>query len=385
MPTEIYTLRTEPADVWVAWDGDYGNAYAYGGCRMVHWRTRNEDAIGLLCSLMENESGYKNTLINLALEAGALDGVASKLPPGFAQSRVGGARCVMRPADEEAASIMSNPRDPRFGATLRRIFEPLGALLNATQGRVKLTPDFGKFASMADALFEYTPHALGVSRELGGCGGKSTYSATGVLAAYEALEEEGVVDSTAVTHVGSAGAMGTTVLEHLLERGDRDVTVCDLKYDDGAEPAPPDIRRIPSVRGSFPDEAMRTPGTLIATTWGRELERSNHELLGAGTVVLLAHNLAIPTGIEGLELMRRACRPGVVVIPGQVLTLGGALTSRLEWFSRQAGITTFDKPMAHEVVRRVVAHWIVGLVHARDAANPYEAMLSACAQRAIAA
>ncbi len=386
MPVEIYSLRTEPADVWVSWDGVEGNCYAYGGCRMVDWRARNEHALGLLCSLMTSESGYKNTLINRALEAGAVAPLADSLPRGFASSRVGGARCVMRPSTASAALVMANPDHPEFRDVLTQIFVPLARLLNDRDGRIKLTPDFGRFAGMADLLLRHTAHVLGVSRELGGCGGKSTFSATGVIAAYERLERMGMTSRRRVVLVGSAGAMGTTVLDYFLARGDRELTVCDLKYDAGEVAPPPGIRTLPAVRGRFTDECLREPGCIIATTWGGELERSDHRLLGPGTTLLLAHNLALPSGLDGLELVRELHRPGLLVIPGQVLTLGGALTSRLEWFSRDAGITTFDKPMAHGVVRAVVGHWVEQLVRAtEDGANPYESMLDACEPRAFVA
>jgi hypothetical protein len=379
LPVEIFTVHTDLADAWVAWDGDETRTYAYGGCRLVGWRTRYEDAIGVLASLMRNESGYKNTMINLAVEGGALDDIADELPPGFLDARIGGGRCIIRPASQEVANVLGNPQHPDFEATIMAVFEPLGQLLNDQEGRVKLTPDFGKFAGVADMLHQFTPHVLGVHCDAGGCGGKASYSATGVTAAYETLLAEGRVTSADVTLVGSAGAMGTTVLSDLLGRGDREVTVCDLKYDDGSEAAPTNLRRLRSVPGQFPDEALSRQHAMIATTWGGELERSNHGLIGPGAVVLLAHNLAIPTGVDGVELMRRVSRPEVLVIPGQVLTLGGALTSRLEWFSRQAGITTFNKPQAHQVVRRVVDHWVRQLTtRSAEDGNPYEAMLDTC-------
>jgi hypothetical protein len=383
LPVEIYTVHTDAADAWVAWDGDESNNYAYGGCRIVGWRTRYEDAIGLLCSLMRNESGYKNTLINLAIEAGALDDVADDLPPSFLDSRIGGARCVMRPSGPTTAELLSNPAHPGFQETILRVFEPLGELLNARGGRVKLTPDFGKYAGAADMLHRHTPHVLGVHCDSGGCGGKASYSATGVTAAYEALEAEGLVTRPEVTLIGSAGAMGTIVLEDLVRRSDRDITVCDLKYDDGTEAPPPSLRTLPSIPGKFSDEALTSPGAVIATTWGGELERSNHTVLQPGSVLLLAHNLAIPSGIEGIELMRQVCHPDLVVVPGQVLTLGGALTSRLEWFSREARIAKFNKPLAHQVVRRVVAYWVRQLVQGTERyANPYEALLDTCGSQA---
>lgn len=115
MPVEIHQVRTDVTDAWVAWDGDPSKDYAYGGCRLVGRRTGYEDAIGMLCALMRNESGYKNALINLAVEDGALDDLSHALPPGFARARVGGGRCVIRPA---RAPTNSSP-DTRATASTR--------------------------------------------------------------------------------------------------------------------------------------------------------------------------------------------------------------------------------------------------------------------------
>jgi hypothetical protein len=380
VPIEIHTLRTDMADVWVSLDTESDQDYAYGGCRTVRWDVPDEDAIALVCALMTTESGYKNTLINKSFAAGCVDDLAEELPPGVIGSRVGGGRCVIRPVDDRVGGVFANPGHPEFRDTVVRVFQPLGALLNRLDGRVKLTPDFGKYAGMADLLYEFTPHVLGVSRDLGGCGGKSTYSATGVLAAYETLVSNGFGDSPELALIGSAGAMGTTVLDHFAGRGDLDLAVCDLKYDSGARTAPEGLRRLPSAEGRLPDSAFEHGRVVIATTWGRELENSNHDLLRPGTALLLAHNRSVPSGVAGIDLMRRVSRPDTVVLPGQVLTLGGALTSRLEWFSRVAGIAQFDKPMAHVVVRRVVEYWVRQVISAPN--NPYEAMLDACASAA---
>jgi hypothetical protein len=379
MPVEIYSLHTRAADAWVAWDGVEDNNYAYGGARMVTWRTPNEQAIAVLHSLMQYESSWKNTLINAAVAAGAVDDLAERLPPGFLTSRVGGARCVMRPHDEAVAAVMSEPTHPEFETTIEMLFAPLGELLNDREGRVKLTPDFGKFAGMADVLHRHTSHVLGVSREKGGCGGKSTYSATGIVAAYDALVAADIVDTSRVTLVGAAGAMGETVAENLLARGDREVTVCDLKYEDGTNVPPSGATHTVSAPGMFTDDVLTSSDVTIAATWGGELVNSRHDLIEPEKILLLAHNLAIPSGVDGLELTRGLSRPGVLVIPGQILTLGGALTSRLEWFSRSSGIATFDKPLAHEVVGRVVTHWVMRLAEqALEGNNPYEALLEVC-------
>jgi hypothetical protein len=379
LPIQIETVRTDVADIWVAWDGVQENAYAYGGCRLVGWRAPMEEVIGLLCVLMSHESGYKNTLINLALRQGALQTLDGELPAGFAGSRVGGARCVIRPAGPSVAAVLGDPGHPAFRDTVSQVMEPLGALLNRLEGRVKLTPDFGRYAGVADLLHQFTPHVLGIDRRHGGCGGKSTYSAAGVIAAYQALERRGTLREPDVLLIGSAGAMGRVVLDHLLEGDPGRVAVCDLRYERGEATPPAGVTCLAAEPRRFSDDCLGRSGCLIATTWGGELERSDWRRLPPGNVVLLAHNLALPSGSQGVEIARELGCRSVLVIPGQVLTLGGALTSRLEWFSRRAGTAAFDKPLARRVVAAVVGHWTDRLVGACDlGSGPYEAMLDAC-------
>jgi hypothetical protein len=62
------------------------------------------------------------------------------------------------------------------------------------------------------------------------------------------------------------------------------------------------------------------------------------------------------------------------VIPGQVLTFGGALTSRLEWYSRRAGIRPFDKAGAHQVVAATTRHLLTEIPPRGRGETLYEQM-----------
>ena len=68
-----------------------------------------------------------------------------------------------------------------FAEYARYVFEPIGKQLNKLGGILKLTPDFGRFSGLADILAEYTEHSLGISCNSGGCGGKSSFTTTGIL------------------------------------------------------------------------------------------------------------------------------------------------------------------------------------------------------------
>lgn len=366
------------AEAWIAFDDKDGFDYCYGGTRMVKPSTEESDVVRILSRLMSEESAFKNRLINITLRRGMLDSHNGRIPDGFIESSVGGARCIVRPVDDQSYSVLQNPDDPDFDATIAEIFEGIGELLNEHEGRVKLTPDFGRFAGLADILARYTPHVLGIRCEDGGCGGKSSYAATGIITALEML---GVADyqDKPVTLIGSAGALGSDVLSYLLDREFKDVVVCDLAYDDdGTTELPGGTVKYPSKIGVFTEECLKRGGMIIATTFGEELVNSHWEVMAPGTKLVLAHNLSIPLSDEGIRLMRDIAALEVYSIPGQILTLGGALTSRLEWFWRKSNAhLPFDKALAHIIVRDTEKYLLSNVEELSTTLNttPCEAML----------
>jgi hypothetical protein len=377
MSLRILHISHQYADAWVAFDDKDGFDYYYGGTRMVKPSTQESDVIRVLSRLMSEESAFKNRLINIALKAGALDSYNGRMPRGFTESRVGGARCIVRPADDRLYTVLQNPHDPDFDATISEIFKVIGKLLNEHKGVVKLTPDFGRFAGLADILARYTPHVLGIRCEDGGCGGKSSYAATGIITALERFGIEEYRDKP-VTLIGSAGALGSDVLRYLLTREFTDVVVCDLAYDDGTAEPPEGAVKYSSRFGIFTEECLSRGGMIIATTYGEELSSSRWEVIPPGTKLILAHNLSVPLTQEGTRLMREIEAQEVYSMPGQVLTLGGALTSRLEWFWRRSnGHIPFDKPLAHMIVRDVEQYLLTNVEQLRASLNttPCEAML----------
>ena len=183
---QVTQLRTPRVDVFVAAeDGHDRFHYLYGGTRCVSPAASDESVTDELSRLQRDESGLKNALINVALRDGALAGLdQGRLPSGFMGSRIGGARCILRPRDDGMAQIIADPTGNEFEATIRPVFAEIGDYLNKVNGRIKLTPDFGRYSGLADLLYCYTPHVLGIGREKGGCGGKASYSTTGVIAAF---------------------------------------------------------------------------------------------------------------------------------------------------------------------------------------------------------
>ncbi|MGP4000843.1 hypothetical protein [Streptomyces sp. 8N706] len=360
----------------MAWDDQHDTDYAYGGSRMVPATTSDEDAVVALQRLALDESQLKNTLINIALEEGILNGISDRFPRGFLRSRVGGGRCIIRPRDADIDRVLADPLDVDFRSTIEPIFAGIGAFLNEMGGKVKLTPDFGRFAGLADILLEHTPHVLGVRREVGGCGGKSSFSTTGVIAAFEELKP---TPHGPITAIGSDGAMGSDFFTYVKRSRFEGVAVSDIAYAPDAT-VQDGYPVLPSRPGTFTPQCLGRGGSIIANTWGNELENSDIEALRPGTLLLLAHNHSVPAGAAGHDLMGRVAARDVLALPGQVLTLGGALTSRLEWFSRQDRPgELFDKPLAHDVVGTVIRHWVRRCVDSAgvNGMTPHEAMLAA--------
>ncbi|NEN95752.1 MAG: hypothetical protein F6K50_09480 [Moorea sp. SIO3I7] len=387
MANTIEKLDHDLAEIFIANDNNPTVNYSYGGTRMVTPDTQESEAKQICERLMWSESALKNQLINAALSKGVLNHYSDRLPGGFLDSKVGGARCVIRPKHQDTADILVNPEHPDWDSTISPIFQHIGESLNQKQGKIKLTPDFGRFAGLADTLNRFTPHSLGINCDQGGCGGKSSYSATGIISAIETLGFQQQKEDR-VTLIGAVGAMGSDVLKYFLRETYQNVAVCDLVYDDpNSGIVPPDnLLKLPSKQKAFTTDCLERGGLIVATTVGQELENSFWETMPRGTTLLLAHNMAIPGGEAGAELMQRVQQHGVFALPGQVLTLGGALTSRVEWFWRQsnAGVP-FDKPLAHLVVRDVVKFLVTEIkaLSASSGLTPYEAMLRYADREAV--
>lgn len=384
MSTKILSISHAYADAWVAFDEQDGFDYYYGGTRMVEPSTDEPEVLEVLRRLMSEESAFKNRLINIALQNGVLSAYADRMPEGFKGSKVGGARCIIRPKDERVFHILQDPQHPDFEPTISQVFEVIGELLNDHGGVVKLTPDFGRYAGLADILARFTPHVLGIRCEDGGCGGKSSYAATGIITALEML---GASDYRAkpVTLIGSAGALGSDVTKYFLSRQFEDVAVCDLAYDSRQADAPAEVPTLPSQHKVLTNGCLERGGMIVATTFGGELANSEHEVIPPGSLLVLAHNLSVPHGESGVSLMRDIASREITAIPGQLLTFGGALTSRLEWFWRQSRASQpFDKALAHAVVRDVMVFLLTETEKLRASSDvtPYEALLQFAQERA---
>jgi hypothetical protein len=230
---EIYRVESEHVEAFVADDGQTDVAYCYGGTRSVPPNTPDEHVIDLLVRLRDQESQVKNNLINRALAEPIFGNTElAKLPPGFLGSRVGGARAILRAKTAENFACITDPESPVYEATVDSLFQKLGALLNKLGGRIKLTPDFGRFSFVSDLLGRYTPHVLGLACDAGGSGGKTTYTTTGIIAVQEEVMKD--FSRTRLTLIGADGALGRDLARHYhIVAPSADVALCDLTYDSG--------------------------------------------------------------------------------------------------------------------------------------------------------
>jgi hypothetical protein len=377
MNIDVIDLALDSADVWIALDNAESVNYSYGGTRLVNYQAEDFEVFKLLEQLTIYESALKNRLINRAIKRNLLATYKDRVPEGFMDSMVGGARCLIRPKKQKVASILNDPNHSQFRETIAPIFEHIGKVLNQRDGKIKLTPDFGHFAGLSDILYDFTPHILGINRENGGCGGKTSYSSTGVIAALEMMGVTNDKDAP-ITLIGAAGAIGSDMLAYFRREGFKDIAACDLVYEKDSTQWPSDLLHLPSQSGMFTDACLERGGVIVATTIGQELENSHWQCIPRGTKFFLAHNLAVPPSQDGITLMKRIAERGVLALPGQMLTLGGALASRLEWFWRESRREQlFDKPMAHATIREIVTFLVAEIIDLADDNKivPYEAML----------
>lgn len=377
MNIDVIDLALDSADVWIAIDNAESVNYSYGGTRLVNYQAEDFEVFKLLEQLTIYESALKNRLINRAIKRNLLATYKDRVPEGFMDSMVGGARCLIRPKKQKVASILNDPNHSQFRETIAPIFARIGKVLNQRDGKIKLTPDFGHFAGLSDILYDFTPHILGINRGNGGCGGKTSYSSTGVITALEMMGVTNDKDAP-ITLIGAAGAIGSDMLAYFRREGFKDIAVCDLVYEKGSTQWPSDLLHLPSQSGMFTDACLERGGVIVATTIGQELENSHWQCIPRSTKFFLAHNLAVPPSQEGITLMKRIAERGVLALPGQMLTLGGALASRLEWFWRQSRHEQlFDKPMAHSTIKEIVTFLVAEIIDLTDDNKivPYEAML----------
>lgn len=464
------------------------NNFAYGGSRLAKYLDDKEEAVERAIRsvnfLAIAESHMKHSVINKAIEEGALDKLVNKtnnqvvqylkaenelqqnidigykLPDDYLDLKIRGARCMILPASREVEEILKDIKNPKFDETAEIIFEKVGNFLNGTEaankvnitgeiieqvtltkGTINLTPDFGRFAKIADILNQFTPQVLCLNANAGGCSGKVAYTVSGILAGWQACTDNNLTsfnpNTTSITFIGSAGALGEVIVEYLREQKFKHVRICDLQYkldsiieinreadldkldlqgyshnsngtytiitktgksiqlnfsdklvsliDGGYQVIPKTWQVIKAEDGAYTDEALEETDTILSTAVGREIENSNYQLIKAGTLFLAAHNIAIPLGEAGLKVVKDLKEQGVIFIPGQVLTLGGALTSRLEACHRNEhkivkadegkNTAIFPKRLAHEIVKNIIYHITSHIIKQKEI-TPWEALVN---------
>ncbi len=462
--------------------------FAYGGSRLAKYLENKEEgrdrAIKSVNFLALAESHMKHAVINKAIEEGALDSLVNPLtrtllkslkaqnalqtdidagyvlPKSYLGLKIRGGRCIILPQTMEVEEILKDPKHPRFYEIADIIFKKIGNFLNGVdsanlidmhgnildqvkinRGEINLTPDFGRFAEIADILNKFTPQVLCINANAGGSSGKVAYTVTGILAGWKSCIDNNLSDflpeETDITFIGSAGALGEHIVEYLREHNFKKIRLCDLQYqlndlieinseedlaklrikkytkkddksfivttmtdkslmvnlkdkliglaDGGYQVMLGSWKVIHAIEGMYTDEALKeSGGVILSTAVGREIENSNYHLIPSGTLFLAAHNIAIHLGEKGLKVVKDLEEQGVIFIPGQVLTLGGALTSRLEACYRAEhkiikanegkNTTMFAKRLGHEIVHDIIYHITSNIIN-KDDVTPWEALL----------
>lgn len=351
---ETFIIETENADLWVSKNASQKNVdYYYGGTRTVPLGSSDIEVWNRISYLKRYESGLKNILINDVISSGAFDIISDELPEGYLASRVGGGRCVILPKNQTASEILADPSDSRYHETIMPMFSELGDFLNQEGVNIKLTPDFGNFSGLADCLHKYTENVLGIACEESGCGGKSSYTSTGINQVALTL---GVNKDDPITVIGCEGGCGKGCIDYFIENGYKNIAACDLKLNNNteryAELEKKNVKIIPAEKGKLTNECLSRGGFIIVVTTGGELINSDVTEIKRGTYLLLAHNEAISADEKGISFAEKVQNEQhCCIVPGQILTFGGAMTSRLEWFFRCTHKGEyFPKQLAHKLV-----------------------------------
>jgi hypothetical protein len=406
------------------------------------------------------DSNNNTTLLDLPAENDLQQSIKKghKIIPEYLKLSINGGRCLILPENEEIENILKDPNNDKYSYYAKKIFKKIASFLNGEKiakvtdlngncngslqaikkGSINLTPDFGRFAGVADILNEYTAQVLGVKAEKGGGGGKVNYSVTSIISGWESCIEHKLADfdpeTTPITIIGSAGALGAGIVDYVKKNKFKNVTLCDIQYDldkikiiqnendlknlhilhynqmspknfvvidkmecslsinigdkivgleNGSyQSLLPEWKIIAAKKGRFTDEALRRGGTIITTTIGNEIEHSNYNIIPKGTLFLAAHNIAIPLGEKGNMITKAIHNNGTWLIPGQILTLGGALTARYEACFRSklktGDSTIFPKRLAHEIVRLTVKKVVGDIILESKESNfltPWHALL----------
>lgn len=340
-----------------------------------------------------------------------------------------GGRTIILAENLDIHEIIIDANHPQAYEVYSSIFEQVGKFLNGQRGATKIdyqgnivekdsfippgalfiTPDFGPNKKLADYLHEHTPQVLGVDASVGGGGGKAAYTVSGFFGAFDAASEHGLFNSNdenlAISLIGAAGSMGSDTAQRLAERGFKNVLVADIAYD-YTKPVVIDSARgeklvpileseryrmngeafqriplswdvAPAELGKFTDEALgknSKPRVIITMTFGKALQHSNLDAIPDNSTMLLSENWAIPPGDEGLKLTKALKSRGIIALPGQAITPGGAGNSKVEIFFRateNGGITkameneetpVYPKRLGHEIVYRQIKQGISDLV-----------------------
>jgi len=225
------------------------------------------------------------------------------------------------------AVLMGDPRTARTPELL----EAFAEVLNLLGGVYYTAEDVGTTTADMDALRELTPYALGVSRDRGGPGDPSPYTAVGVVAAMTAAWNavtgaDGGLDGCRITIQG-VGKVGAEVARLAVGAGAR-VMVADLDDVRVAELAGQVGASVVGVDAALDVEC----DVLCPCAMGRVLTAETLSRLRCRVVCGAANNQLAADGVADALAAR-----GIVYVPDFLANAGGimAVAAELEGFDHE--------------------------------------------------
>ncbi|MBK8976004.1 MAG: Glu/Leu/Phe/Val dehydrogenase [Planctomycetes bacterium] len=218
------------------------------------------------------------------------------------------------------AVVIGDPNEIKSEA----LFLAMGRFVDSLGGKYITAEDVNIAVPDLEIVRRTTKYVTGLSREDGGSGNPSPYTAYGVFlglcAACEVKFGSEDLSSRSVA-VQGVGAVGSALVRRLRERGAK-VWVCDVRNDRAREVGDQYGAEVVSMDAIFDVDAdVFAPCALGAVVNDATIDRLNVEIVAGGA------NNVLHEARHGAELFRR----GVLYAPDYVINAGGIINVSVEF------------------------------------------------------
>ncbi|MCI5064663.1 leucine dehydrogenase [bacterium] len=261
---------------------------ALGGCRLREYENENE-AMDDVLRLAEGMT-YKSALAGMQLG--------------------GGKACILI--------------DPHFTEKRQELFEQFGRCVDSLSGRYVTAEDMGTTEQDIDWIKEYTPHATGISKDKGGAGDPSPWTAQGVVISIQAGVEHRFGSRSLegkTVAVQGVGHVGRYIVEGLCKLGARVVVT------DTYESTLSGVVRDFDVQGVSPDEIYDVECDIYCPcAIGQTVNSETIPRLKASVIAGAANNQLSDSSVyEQLQQREILYLPDFVINSGGVISVGAEL------------------------------------------------------------